>query len=47
METFPCEEWLQLPKSQEEMRNNKLHMLYKGGRNLTAKTVDGGYCQKH
>lgn len=35
------EEWLQYPKSQEEMRNNK---FYKDGRNFIAKTVDGDYC---
>lgn len=29
------------------MRNNKLYTLHKGGRNFTAKTVEGGYCQKH
>lgn len=36
-------EWLQYPKSQKEMRNNKLYKLYKGGRNFTAKIVDGDY----
>lgn len=33
-------EWLQYPKSQKEMRNNKLYKLYKGGRNFTAKLME-------